>query len=60
MRVSWLSLLHPPNRSFKVSVYAPSLEVMEDTLRGALSSLIWWVANMSTGEGLELDDLKIT
>ena len=42
------------------SVYAPSLEVMEDTLRGALSSLIWWVANMSTGEGLELDDLKIT
>ena len=34
----------------------PSLEVLKVRLDGALGSLIWWVATMPEGLGLELDD----
>ena len=44
------------NRLPREAVDAPSLEVLKVRLDGALGSLIWWVATMPEGLGLELDD----
>ena len=39
------------------AVDAPSLEVFEARLDGALGNLIWWVASLPMAGEVELDDL---
>ena len=45
------------NRLPREAVGAPSLEVFQAGLDGALSSLVWWKVSLPMAGGLELGDL---
>ncbi|PKU49003.1 hypothetical protein llap_656 [Limosa lapponica baueri] len=45
------------NRLPRGAVDAPSLEVFEARLDGALSNLVWWDVSLPMAGGLELNDL---
>ena len=45
------------NRLPRASVDAPSLEVFQARLDGAVSNLVWWKVSLPMAGGLELDDL---
>ena len=49
-------MVRPWHRLPSDAVDAPSLKVFKTRLGGALGSLIWWLAALSTAGWLELDD----
>ena len=52
-----LRVLRHRNRLPREAVAAPSLEVFQARLDGALSSLVWWEVSLPMAGGWEQDDL---
>jgi len=50
-------VVRPWHRLPREAVDAPSLEVFNTRLDGALSNLFWWEVSLPMAAGLELDDL---